>query len=277
VSLLAALVPTAAAAQTVVPADNAVAGWKKSAPARTFAQADLYGYIDGGAELFLEFGFEELVVQKYRNGAGEMAVEAYRMTDPVAAAGIYLMKAGRETPDPAFKERHTANKYQLMFERNRYYVVINNLAGKDSLRPAVLQFASAVAAALPPAAPVPYLALLPRPGLVPDSARLVRGAYGLQAIFTLGEGDILQQRRTITAVAGDYRTPAGSYSLILVDYPDPAAARGALAHLQGNLDQYLKVVSRNDAGFVFQDYKKKFGVVRLTGRRLEIRVGLDKP
>jgi hypothetical protein len=275
-SLFCCLVPALAAGQTVVPADNAVPGWKKSDPAKTFAQADLYGYIDGGAELFLEFGFEQLVVQKYKNGADEMAVEAYRMTDPVAAAGIYLMKAGRETPEPAFTERNTANKFQLTFQRNRYYVIVNNLAGKDALRPAVVQFASAVAAALPPAVSVPELALLPRPGLVADSARLIRGPYGLQAVYTLGDGDILQLGRKVTAVAGNYKKPAGTSSLILVDYPDPASAGKALGYLQANLDKYLKITGKSAGGFVFQDYNKKFGAVRLTGKRLEIRVRLDK-
>ena len=31
--------------------DNFVAGWKKSDPPKRFTEADLYGYIDGGAEL----------------------------------------------------------------------------------------------------------------------------------------------------------------------------------------------------------------------------------
>ncbi len=44
-----------------------------------------------------------------------MAVEIYRMADPVAATGIYLMKCGKETRDASFTERHTVNRHQLMF------------------------------------------------------------------------------------------------------------------------------------------------------------------
>jgi hypothetical protein len=274
--LLLLTAPSLASAQVLVPADNAIAGWKKSEPQKTFNQADLYGYIDGGAELFLELGFEQLVVQKYKNGSDEIAVEMYRMTDPVAAAGIYLMKMGKETPVPAFQDRNNINNFQLMFQRNRYYTIVNNLGGKEAVRPAMVKFATAVASAMPAATPITQVSLLPKPGLVPSSVRLLRGPYGLQAVYTLGEGDILQLGGKVTAVSGDYKDASGSYTLIVADYPDVAAARKALAYFQANLDKYSKITAKQDAGFVFQDYQKKFGAVRLTGKRLEIKVHLVK-
>src|SRR5512135_601814 len=109
----AAVRPTGDA--SLVPADNAVAGWKRSEAVRVFGGADLYGYIDGGAELFLEFGFDRLTLQKFRSGKNELAVEIYRMADPVAATGVYLMKCGKATRDPSFAARHTINRHQLMF------------------------------------------------------------------------------------------------------------------------------------------------------------------
>lgn len=104
---LAAAAPRQAARPTgdaaLTPSESAAPGWKKVENLRVFSREDLYGYIDGGAELFLELGFDQLTLQKYRNGASEFAVEIYRMTDPAAATGIYLMKCGKETRDPAFK------------------------------------------------------------------------------------------------------------------------------------------------------------------------------
>ncbi|MGE5357725.1 MAG: DUF6599 family protein [Bacteroidales bacterium] len=260
----------------LLPGDNVVAGWKKAEAPKRFTQADLYGYIDGGAELFLEYGFEQLTVQKYRNGPDDYTVEEYRMTDPTAAMGVYLMKTGKETPIPGFKERHTANRNQLMAVRNRYFLIVNNLSGKDSLAPLEAKFASAVAANLPPAAPIPELKSLPAAGLLPGSIRLSRGAYALQAVFTLGEGNILQLDRKQVAVSGDYKTPQGTYTLILADYGDAAQATRAFDYLRRNLDQYLKVVDQKPARFVFQDYAKKFGVASVGGRRIEIRVKLPQ-
>jgi len=275
----------AAAAQTatqpvgetaVLPADNGVPGWKKVDNPRVFTKADLYGYIDGGAEVFLEFGFDSLTLQKYRSGANDVAVEIYRMADPTAAAGIYLMKRGKETPDASFKERHTLNRHQLMFQRHRYYVTINNVSGAEGVRPDLLKFGTLVAGKLPTPVPTAELKLLPATELVPGSERLFRGPFALQTLFTLGEGDILQQGNRLTGAAADYKTPAGSYTLLIVDYPDAGAAKKAFAHLQANLDQYLKPTEKTPARLVFKDYESKFGVVTVAGRRVEIRLHLAK-
>ena len=259
---------------TLLPPDGFLAAWKRNDPPKRFTEADLYGYIDGGAELFLEYGFEQLTVQKYRNGADDFTVEAYRMTDPAAALGIYLMKAGKEAPVPGFRERHTANRYQLMFCRDRYFVIVNNLSGKEALAPAQPKFAAYIASKLPAAAAVTELQMLPREGLVPGSARLVRGAYGLQAVYTLGDGDILLLERKRCAASADYRSPRGSFTLIVASYADATQAKRAFDHLQKNLDRYLKIVDQRPDRFVFEDYSKKYGVVTVAGTRLEARVKL---
>jgi hypothetical protein len=270
--------PTRGADDTTMLPPDGFNGWKKADAPKRFTQADLYGYIDGGAELFLEFGFEELTVQKYKNGSDEFTVEFYRMTDAPAATGVYLMKAGKETPVAAFKEHHTANRYQLMFCRSRYFVIVNNLGGRDALAPTEVQFATFIVGKLPATPPIPEMQALPREGLVAFSTRLVRGAYGLQAVFTLGEGDILQLGRNLTATAGDYKTAAGTCTLIVASYPDAAQARRAFDYVQKNLDKYLKVVEQKPDRFVFQDYSKKFGVVTLSGKALQIKVKLaQKP
>jgi len=275
---IAFLIPVTALAQDPMPGDGAVTGWKKPENVRVFKEADLYGHINGGAELFLEFGFEQLAVQKYKSGSDEISVEAYRMIDPAAAAGIYLMKAGsKETPDKSFKERHTISRHQLMFQRNRWFVVVNNLGGAETVRPAMLKFGEAFATSLPATPAVPELALLPKAGLVPGSLRLHRGPYALQAVYTLGEGNILQLGPKVTAISGDYKAAAGTWTEIVADYPDAGTARKALDHLQANLDEYLQVIAKMDSGFVFQDYKKLYGSVRVAGTRMEIRLKLQKP
>ena len=261
----------------LMPADATVAGWKKAETLRVFTQADLYGYIDGGAEFFLELGFDQLTLQKYRNGSNEFAVEVYRMADPAAATGTYLMKRGKENRDAAFSARHTINRHQLMFVRDRYYVTINNLSGADQMQSALVAFGRAVAAKLPADRIPPELTALPAPGLVAGSERLVRGPFGLQSLYTLGDGDILLLGGKTAAVAADYNDAAGGRTLVLITYPDAASAGKAFANLRQNLDKYLKPITTTPAKLVFKDYENKFGVVTVGGRRLELTLHLSKP
>jgi len=257
----------------LLPADGAVGGFKKSAPMKVFTSADLYGYIDGGAEAFLEIGFEQLTVQRYRDGANEIAIEIYRMTDATAARGIYLARCGKETPDPSIRERHTAGRHQVLLQRDRYYLLVNNTAGGAINAANLPKAAQSVASRMPADGPVTALALLPKAGLVAGSARLFRGPVGLQAIYTLGDGDILQLDGKLTAAAGDYT----DHTLIVAEYPTPTAAAAALANVKAKLDSYLKPTSSTAARLVFEDYDKQFGVITVAGTRLEARVHIARP
>jgi hypothetical protein len=262
---------------TLLPADGFSGTWKKNGPMKVFTSEDLYGHIDGGAEAFLELGFEQLTVQKYKDGANELAIEIYRMRDATAARGIYLARCGRETRDPALKERHTAGRQQILLQRNRYYIVLFNTAGGAANAPMLVKAAQALAPRLPADSPVPVIEVLPGAGLVPGSVRVIRGPVSLQALYTLGDGDILQLGGKITGVGGDYKDAAGATTLIIVDYPTPAAVGAAFKHLTANLDTYLKPTASTDARLVFQDYEKKYGVVTVAGRRLQVRLHLTKP
>jgi hypothetical protein len=263
----------------LLPPDGFLGTWKRLDSPRVFARDDLYGYIDGGAELFFEFGFERLTQQKYQSGRSQVAIDFYRMTDPTAATGIYLMKCGKETPAAALGDRNTVNRYQLMFVRDRFFVIVNNVSGAEALAPEVVRFASFVASKLPASPPVTVLHQLPQAGLVRDSQRVIRGPYALQSVFTLGDGDILQLGGRVTAVAANYSdADRGSWTRIEVTYPSPAAASAAMAYLQGHLDPYLTAVSKTPARLVFRDFEKKFGVVSIEAARMSVLVRLrDAP
>jgi len=269
----------------LLPPDGFLQTWKKSGNPRVFTAADLYGHIDGGAEIFLEFGFEQLTVQRYRpdrkpgaavNADDEFTVDIYRMADPIAATGMYLVNCGRETPDSSFAPRHTLNQFQLLFKRHRYYVMINNAEGNEQLRAGMLEFARYVAARLPVEVPVRLHELLPARGLDKNSVRLIRGPVALQSVYTLGQGDILKLGRKLTAVAGNYQDAAGRHSLILVDYPGAPAAQQAFLNVQNNLDPYLKVEEKDGRRLIFRDFNNEYGMILLAGQRLTIQVHLAK-
>ena len=100
VALAATISASSRADELRLPDDSGIPRWSRTGKARHYRGKNLYGYIDGGAELFLELGFQELVLQKYRAGRSELAVEAYRMDSPESALAVYLAKCGKETPAP---------------------------------------------------------------------------------------------------------------------------------------------------------------------------------
>lgn len=260
---------------TLLPADGSVAGCNRSGPPETYPGAELYGLIDGGAEPFLELGFVRATVQRYAFAGQEVSLELYRMRDPGAALGIYLMKCGKETTDPALPMRHTVGRVQLQLVRGDFYLTATGDRAADGLRAALVGLA-AVAVSREPEAATDPLAGLPGDHLVAGSARIVRGAYTLQALVTLGEGDVLQlQEDGVTALAGEYRGGDGPRQLLIqASYASAAAAVRALANVEAGLDPYLTPVLRAPDRLEVRDPKGALTSITREGTCLRVRVEL---
>ena len=109
-----------------------------------------------------------------------------------------------------------------------------------------------------------------------NSIRIIRGPFTLQAIYTLGEGDILLFDGVTTGIAADYLSAGDEYfSVILVDYPDENKALKVLENIKTNLNRYLKIINWDKELFVLKDYEEKYVVGKIKKNRLEIRVNLN--
>ncbi len=273
--ILGAIVCPAAALE--VPGDNFVPGWLARGPLLTFDGQGLYGHIDGGAELFLEFGFKILSIQHFihpKNG-GEIALEAYGMESPEAALGIYLMKCGKETPLDGIGARHTGDARQIMALKGSYFLLVNNLGGGENLLPVMIRLMNGVMKSITDKRPMDHFSLLPAANRIGGSERLIRGMYSLQSLYTLGEEDILLLDGKIFGAAADYKDPGSTaYTQIMIRYPDAAYARRAFTHLLSNLDPYLEIRQQKAGFFSFKDYQPKFGTATLNNDTLTIQVNL---
>jgi hypothetical protein len=87
-----------------VPADDglfpSLNGWTMTPGEKAYTPANLWDFIDGAAEVFLSYGFVELNLAEYRNGAGtDVRIELYRHSSESNAFGIY---SAERNPDYTF-------------------------------------------------------------------------------------------------------------------------------------------------------------------------------
>lgn len=104
----------------------------EEAQSRTFTETSLYGYINGGAELYLEYGFDTLIVTELVCEGRDIKVEAYRMKDPEAAFGIFSVSRFRCNGGAGMTEYICRSAYQLQFSKGPFYVSIINDTGVES-------------------------------------------------------------------------------------------------------------------------------------------------
>lgn len=263
------------------PGDNYAEGWVKSERLLRFERNNLFDYIDGGAELFLEFGFNELLVQRYKlqegEGDNEIGLEVYQMESSEAAMGIYLNKCGKETPMRGIKARNSGDRYQISVLKGSCFLQVNNFGGEEGFLPAMVKLTQGILATIPKGHNVTLLNHLPTENFVEGSGLIIRGPYALQPIFTFGSGDVLQLGGKVFGVVGDYvGTDGDVYTRILILYSEPKIASMAFANLADNLDPYLTILDRRQKAFTFEDYREKFGIVELRDRTIEIKINLSE-
>jgi len=103
--------------------------------ARTFTSESLFDYMNGGAQLYLEYGCLDAWVNELSYMKGKYKVEIFRMYSPAEAFGIFSASREKCLCMPPLSSYTCQTKYHLQISRGRYYISIINGKGSpaDSL------------------------------------------------------------------------------------------------------------------------------------------------
>ncbi len=134
-------------------------GYRKLSSYPVFTPGNLWDFIDGAAENYLAFGFEELKVTEYEKGKNSIKVEIYRHKDNTAAFGIYSSEKS-----PSFHFLNIGSQgykvdASLNFFKGRYYVKIRTNSRSEKIIQMLGTLALRVADALPGEATMPNVLL----------------------------------------------------------------------------------------------------------------------
>lgn len=87
-----------------------------------FDGSSLWGLINGGADIYLEYGMEKMLLEELSSDIGQLRVEIYKMNDPASAYGIFSLMSGNDTLRiPGAHFQTTVSNYQIKFAKGRYY------------------------------------------------------------------------------------------------------------------------------------------------------------
>ncbi|KAF0151000.1 MAG: hypothetical protein FD143_2336 [Ignavibacteria bacterium] len=99
--------------------------------AEYYAGDALWGIINGGADIYLEYGFDKLLLQEVEWNGINFRVEFYRMIDPISAFGIFSVshfKCGRQD---TLSKYVCITPFQVQCALGRFYVSIANDKGNS--------------------------------------------------------------------------------------------------------------------------------------------------
>jgi hypothetical protein len=123
-----------------------VAGWKQSAEIQTFIPKTLFEYINGAADLYITYDFQELKVAEYLNEKkASVIVDVYCHKTPIHAFGIYSQERLSNANFLDIGAQGYIEQNILNFLIGPYYVKINSFNTGTEDKEILLAFAKKVA------------------------------------------------------------------------------------------------------------------------------------
>ncbi len=242
--------------------------WKKTGPPEVFDNKTLFQYIDGGAELYISYGFKKLTAFGYVRGKDEeIRVDVFDMGNSCNAFGVFSL--GRESLSTEFGQGSEYSSGFLNFWKDRYYVSLTGYPESDEKRRLLVKLGAAIARGITKEGPLPpILSAVPPDGLIAESLRYARHYIWLNNHHFISNENILLIDPQTEAVLARYNRPDGKHVLVLIKYSDAQKAQKAEASF---LKNYMPEAS---SGIKQQENGRFAGVAR---RGAGLAVVLDAP
>jgi uncharacterized protein DUF6599 len=78
----------------------------------TYDGTSLWGYMNGGADLYLEYGFLNLRVEEMKLKGEELKIECFQMSSPLSAFGIFSVRTYKCLAKDTICKIDCLNRYQ---------------------------------------------------------------------------------------------------------------------------------------------------------------------
>ncbi len=227
------------------PLQTEIAPWEKDGQFRSYKEAHLRDYLDGGADIYLEYGFHSMGVLTYKNKKGLLQLEIYQMKSPEAALGIFSFRR-HFPPDTTLGIPNEVSKYDILFQKGRYFVAITNMDGGTGTAQALRVFAVLILKKIPAEAmQTNPLAALPARGLQPASEMLIAGPLSMRVRWPLGRLHCFHFERGTTGITARYKTKKTAFDLFVV-HPGRRAGFYSLVECFGNIFNATMIVKSNE-------------------------------
>lgn len=243
----------------LLPMAEEVDEWAPSGGAEFVEGENLYLLINGGAEIYHEYGFTSAVFQSYGTNDGrKVNLEIYEMESQEAAYGIFTLKTGTDGSPVEVGYEGWRESYYLNFWKGNYLITIISLDADIDNSDGIERVARVVDSKLTIESKKPRIvSYLPTENLQTNGVTYLRGSLGLANRYIFDAEDIFEVNE---GVVGEY----ADYSLFLFRYNNPAESKEKYTFVKSRLEH-----SNQFSGFV--DRHDRFDVRDRKGRKLSIK------
>ena len=213
-------------------------GWSWDGKETKYNSKTLFSYIDGAAELYLAYGFENLAVRRFeKSNQPPIILELYAMASSEDAYGVFSFEHQDEAA--GIGQGSEFGGGLLRFWKGKYFVSVYAEGEGAEVESGILMLGRAAANSIPATGLEPKLiSFIPgkEHGLVDKSVRYLKSHVLLNQRFFIAHQNILNLSRKTEAVLAQYLRDKQRTQLLLIRYPD---SKEAIDAYQSFMKAYL--------------------------------------
>ncbi|MFC2135356.1 DUF6599 family protein [Bacteroidota bacterium] len=199
-------------------------GWRSINEDRIYHEDDLFDYIDGGAELFLSFGFNQVFNRIYSQAdQPDIYVDVFEMTSAFNAYGVFTLST--EKPGREFGQGSQYTQGSILFWKNKYFVSIITNPETPEAKETIFKIAQLLDESIPNVGALPgILDYLPQEHMENGSIRYFRHHHWQNSHLYIAYENIFNIDQTTHCILAKYKLGKSKPILLLIEYPDEYSA-----------------------------------------------------
>lgn len=234
------------------PAENEIDNWQPDGEPEIVIGDELYLMINGGAEIYYEYGFKQAVFVSYINLTGSrINLEIFEMQDAPAAYGMYTFKTGIKGKSINVGQQGWLESYFLNFWKGKYLVTIIGLDPEADLIEDIINIARNIDSKINFSTGIPEIV-----NYLPEENRQANGITYLKgnlALFNQHQFDSKDIFGIAEGVVGRY----SDYTVFIFQYLDKAETKKWFNFSKSFLQESERCLNfkQDNVHFEFRDVK----------------------
>jgi hypothetical protein len=247
--------------------------WVKSGEPETYDCKDLFDYMDGGAELYLAYDFQTLVMQRYLSDSADpvkknsITIEIYQMNSSPDAYGLFSFDQEGEMVGLGQKGVY---RYGLLkFWKDKFFVRI--LGSQTNLKETIFKFGADIDKKMKTEGKPPdILSKIPKDNLIPNSDHFFHKQILLNNLYFLSDKNLLDLSDKTDCLLADFKFDEQILRLLLIEYADSKKAQNAYEefnefYLKNEASKKNKIVEIEKGKLVGMDLEKNYLILVFEG------------
>ena len=214
----------------LVPKSNEVDTWRWIYDPEIYEGEDLFTLINGGADIYHEYGFKKVVSCVYENAEGvSINLELYEMLDSASAYGMYSFKTGSKGEKINIGDNALLEDYYLNLWKGNFVVTLIGFNSEQATIDGLLTLAGSIDKKIIMSAKTPKIVSLLKKENLQKSTYL----KGILALYNNYVFDLKNIFGVTKGVLGDY----GEYRIFIFQYQNSAEQQKWFDNAQNSMQQ----------------------------------------